>query len=436
MGCQWSNINLRQNEDYRYQAWLEGKVIGCEAGELKLSYPDYPGSDKFTTVNEDGTFSFELKLEAILPDICKPENDEQEIRIRLECLGNDDPSCVWESPLPVDCGCKIPTIEVAPLGLDYMSRDTFVAFRNLQGPNGEPAPGCNLNGAYKLRLKPEGMDAEIRWEETIFGGNNGQPIEIEGTVDQTEITYQLNVSNGSIVTVVAIIQPRDGGDVECPQTVLTIPFIGCGCPDCSAFGWYDSDTECECQRCPEGQVWNEELGQCQEVPPDPGPADPGTEPNDPDLDPTDPDVDSPIIRFCKCKEWWCYLLGILLSLAVGAFIYGASVCFEDMNELPLILRMISNGGDVVHFLSIGLLIIPFWRLCGSCCTFCFLILGLIMAVVGIIIHAIYTGSIPPCLFNFAGITFRPAVNLDGISGLVAFAAILVIAFMYNGECDE
>jgi hypothetical protein len=291
-----------------------------------------------------------------------------------------------------------------------MSLDQFSVYGDLVPPDGSPAPGCNLNGPYRLRITLNGLDTDITWREQILDGSGSPQQEIPDTANHVEITYNLNAPGGALVLVTALIVPK-GDYAQCPITPLTVSFGGCGDVNCEDYGYYESSTPGECQRCPDGQIWDTVNETCVDEP---------TEPIEP-IEPIEPKS-----KFCKCKHWWCYLLGVGLSILIGIYILGAFNCLvsnagELTNTILQAIQGMTSAVTIIDTIGIGTAIILFWRGCGSCCTACAIWLGLIIGLILVIIQSIYQSSLPPCTWP---------------TGIIVFAGLILIAITYQTRCGD
>lgn len=409
MACTWESIRFYTDDSTLNSGHIEGKVTGCVSNKVIVSFPDYPGISFPIDVNQDGTFREEVKMGPF--DI----GCDDPIRMLIVCQGSTDPSCTWDSQLRLECICPTPYVKIAPPDENYMSLDQFSVYDNLVQPDGSPPLGCNINGPYRLRVELHALDADITWTEQILDGSASSAQELPGTANQAEITYNLNAPDGVTVLVTALVMPK-GKDTECPITSLTVPFEGCGVIDCESYGYHEGPNPGECRRCPPGQVWDPVKKTCLEEQELPGPPEPPGPPG--------PPKPPKLPKFCKCKKWWCYLLGGGLALLIGLYILGAFNCLmtNSAEITGVIWEAILGMGTVSTILDsigIGTAIVLFWRVCGACCTECAIWLGIIIGVLAVIVQTI-SGGLPLCWW--------PA-------GILVIIGLILIALTFHWRCE-
>ena len=254
MTCVWSNISVTSDDPGQDVITISGNVQGCGSDKIVIVFPSDESDD--IPLRADGSFSKQIKHSLFESLEC----GEPPLFI-LKCPNDFDETCVWRGSVNLECICATPFIEIAPLGEHYMGADQFSVYEEIALSSDTPAPGCNINGDYKFLINLQGIDADIEWRVQIHNGSDSPAVEINNTANKTEITYNLNVSHGENVTILAIVSPR-GEDSHCPITVLTVELNGCGCLDCINYGYHESSENCQCQRCPDGQRWDPLANSC------------------------------------------------------------------------------------------------------------------------------------------------------------------------------
>jgi hypothetical protein len=345
----WSSFNASSGT--ASDIYVEGQASGCRANSLKVDVtrPDGSGvSNRGVPVNTAGRWRVQVKGSFRCDD-----------RIQVVAVCSDDQTCQFVGTVVVEC---CPTQNDVTISVTW--RLGNVTDAELEGSD------CVAPGeTYTFKVtSPVGAGFTYDWIITE-GRQPGDPADVSGGGP----SFDLPLPGDGIRRTVLVEVHAPG---RCNPVFASRTLLDCGqrvCP--TGFRWDPNQMRCV-PACPSGTVWDPVKNQCVPDNTDGSGGKPGGS--------TTPGKKPGPVDTCPGL---CWVVGFfLLAIPLSALLSGIAHCM--LTPLGISIQ--------VGFLM-GVL---FWMkrplVCGPCCTYSWIVVGLILSVIATIVASYWLGP-PECV---------------------------------------